>query len=251
MSEITQILLAGDVYIDRFDPTGNATGLIGPLNTGKLLVKMEVEEKVQTSQMKSDFGQARATVNIPKPSVISVEFKDQPPEILAMALLGNPETLTEAIANVTDEPIIAVLGRWVDLPNRSITAGTVVVTDNPLVTTYTEGTDYEINYDMGLIRAIKGGAIADADALLVDYDSVVVSGTTIAGGAQSQISARILLDGTNLVTGKPVHFEAYKSTLRPDGDVDLNSGEFVSTTLTGNMITPPGKSSPFVLEPLA
>jgi hypothetical protein len=248
--ENTQILLGGDVYIDRFDATGNPTGLIGPLNTGKLLVKMEVEEKVQPSQMKADFGQARATVNIPKPSVISVEFRDQPPEIIAMALLGSPDTLSEALASVTDEAITAVLGRWVDLPNRSITAGTVVVTDSPMTETYVEGTDYEINYVTGLLRAIAGGGIADSDALLVDYDSVAVSGVTIAGGSQSQITARIILDGVNLVTGKAVHFEAHKATLRPESDIDLNSGEFISSDLTGNMQTPPGKTSPFVLETL-
>lgn len=248
--ENTQILLAGDVYISRLDGAGNPLGLIGPLNTDQLQIKQEVEEKVQTSQMRDTFGQTRASVNLPKPAVVSIGFQDQPSELLAMALLGDTSALSESAATVTDEPVTAVLGKWVKLPNRNITAASVVVTDTVPNPAFTEGTDYEINYRLGMIRALAGGAITDGMSLLVDYDSGAVAGTRIAGGSESQISARILLDGKNLVNGQSVHLEIHQSTLRPDGDIDLNSSEFITTTLTGNMITPAGKSSPFVLDEL-
>lgn len=70
---------------------------------------------------------------------------------------------------VTDE--VEAMGAedtWYDLGNKNIIPGTVVVTSNPAGTTYVEGTDYVIDYELGKIRAIAAGAI-DANDVLVDY----------------------------------------------------------------------------------
>lgn len=249
--ENKQIILAGDVYIDRFTDQGVATGLIGPLNTDALTITQAIEEKTQTSRMKTTFGQTRASVNMPSPPTIKIGFQDQPAEIFAMALLGDVSTLTEGAQTVTDEPITVVEGKWVDLAYRNLTAASVGVDDVTDTTTYVEGTDYEINYAYGLIRAITGGAIADGDVVHVDYGTTALSGERITGATRPNVTCRIVLDGRNLATGKDVHFEAWQCSIGPDGEVDLNSGEFITTSLTGTMVTPSGKASPFVLDDIA
>jgi hypothetical protein len=70
---------------------------------------------------------------------------------------------------VTDESITSDDDVWVALLHQHLTFGTVVVTSDPAGTTYTEGTDYVVDYLGGRVMTLAGGAINDAVALLVDY----------------------------------------------------------------------------------
>lgn len=70
---------------------------------------------------------------------------------------------------VTDElEVGGAESTWYDLDNKNIVPGTVVVTSNPAGTTYVEGTDFVIDYELGRIRFIAAGSI-DANDVLVDY----------------------------------------------------------------------------------
>ena len=70
---------------------------------------------------------------------------------------------------VTDEVETAgAEGTWYSLANANVVPGTVVVTSNPAGTTYVEGTDFVIDYELGKIMPIAAGAI-DANDVLVDY----------------------------------------------------------------------------------
>jgi hypothetical protein len=70
---------------------------------------------------------------------------------------------------VTDESITSDDDVWVALLHQHLTFGTVVVTSDPAGTTYTEGTDYVVDYLGGRVMTLAGGTINDATALLVDY----------------------------------------------------------------------------------
>lgn len=76
---------------------------------------------------------------------------------------------------VQDEAIAANHGVAVPLAAAAgpgfnkINAGTVVVTDNAGTTTYSEGTDYTVDYVTGEITALATGAILNGQNLLVDY----------------------------------------------------------------------------------
>jgi hypothetical protein len=72
--------------------------------------------------------------------------------------------------SVTDESITSDEGAWVSLANAHVEPGTVVVTSDPAGTTYTEGSDYVIDYANGRLWTLANGTIGDSTALLVDYD---------------------------------------------------------------------------------
>jgi len=61
----------------------------------------------------------------------------------------------------------------VPLAHSNITSGTVVVTTTDGNTTYTEDTDYTIDYTNGTITVLSTGAMADATEYYIDYDYIV------------------------------------------------------------------------------
>ena len=77
-------------------------------------------------------------------------------------------------ATVTDEAVAADLDAWVSLAHKMIEPGTVVVTANGGSPTYTEGTDYVVDYLDGALYCPSGLTITDTQDLDVDYhyDSV-------------------------------------------------------------------------------
>ncbi len=250
-NENTQFFLAGDIYLDIFDGTFQPTGLIGPMN-GELLSMQPQSNRIdQPSKMRDTYGQVRNSVLIPQPSEIKLTLRDVPGEVLAAAFMGGMASLSEGAATVTDEPVTARLGRWLDLPNRNLDANTVNVTDSAGSTTYNEGTDYEINYRLGMIRPLAGGAINDAQTTLVDFASSAVTGERISTMTVSQMKGRILVDGVNMAdNNRQVHAEIFRATLAPDQALDLLAEQHAVVSFTGTMETPVGKTSPAIIDNL-
>lgn len=73
---------------------------------------------------------------------------------------------------VTDEAVVADLNVWVAMANKRVNVGTVVVTDHAGTTTYTEGSDYVIDYEEGKLMALA--TIADGQDLHVDYTYMAI-----------------------------------------------------------------------------
>ncbi|MBU2967059.1 hypothetical protein Q4508_12585 [Amphritea sp. 2_MG-2023] len=242
------LLLAGDVYFDRFDDTGNPTGLIGPLNATQLQINTPSETKDRESKKKDSYGQALDSVTIAKPSEIAIAFDDQPAEMLAMAMMGDTAPIHQGADTVSDAPITVLkAGLWTKLPHSNIAAeglSAVLASDDSAIA----ATAYEVNYAAGLIRATAGGALAAGDDIKLSYEYAAISGSRISGGVRPTINARIFLDGTNLATGKPVKCEIPKASLAPSAAVDLLASEYVSTTLGGKLILKTGEAAPFYLD---
>lgn len=247
------LLLAGDVYIDRLNDDGTTTGYLDPVNTTKLAISQpDPDKKERISNMKDTLGQALDVVSFPKPTEIAIAIDDQPAEILAMALLGTVETLSEGAGSVTDEAVMLIPGRWVPLDHRNLNAsGIEVATAAAPSTPLVEGTDYQINHAAGLIKALTGGAISAATDCLIDYDHSAVSGTRITGATRPIIKARLLVIGKNLANGKAVRLEVDEATLAPTGEVDLLNGEYVTTELKGTMKVLTGQTDPYRYEELS
>jgi flagellar hook-associated protein 3 FlgL len=62
---------------------------------------------------------------------------------------------------------------WVDLDNARITQGTVTVA-GPMGETYAEGTDYEIDYQLGRIRRCAAGSMNPGDSFTVSYETETI-----------------------------------------------------------------------------
>lgn len=147
------------------------------LHKGRLLAESKLlAEANQVSDLNLPYSVSRAIIAEAMPqlvaaSVFDVGTTDQSPSRIYFETFAYESGAT---ATVTDEAITSVDDTWVDLDYARITFGTVVVTSNDGNTTYTEGTDYVIDYAQGRIKVLGAGAVSNGTALKVDYGYLAI-----------------------------------------------------------------------------
>lgn len=122
------------------------------------------------------FGRAIVAEVVPQLVALSVfdsGFADSTP---SRVYYENYTPETGAQPAVVDEAVVANLGNWVQMGNKRLRPGTVVVKHTSGTPTYVEYTDYLIDYANGLIYARTGGAITNGQSLKVSYTYDLVRG---------------------------------------------------------------------------
>lgn len=239
----------GDLYIDRYDPsTGLKIGRMGPYEVVKFEIKPNTELKELTSKGRETYGQVIESVAIAKPADFSITFGEVNREGLTLALLGTQVTLNQGSGTLTDEVTTAKLGKWVSLSKSNFTTAGFVVKNSAGSTTYVLGTDYEVNYRMGMYRALVGGAITEAQSLKVSGPYNAITGAKISGGTQPQVRAEFVLDGINFADQLPIIVTAWEAVVSPDTAFDFLGDSFGTIPLKGRLKTPSGKAEPFTVE---
>lgn len=242
---------SGDLYIDRLNEDGSSTGLMAAGNAVRFAIQSQSEVKEQTSRGRSTYGQVIASANLPKPSTLAITLDQLSPEVMAMAFLGEVKTINQGGGTVTDQAVTLLAGgRFVDLGKGNITAESVVLTNTAGDVAYAEGTDYEVHYRMGWVRALPEGLLASGGAAKIGFAHGAVSGKEISGATQPSIRARFVLDGKNETNGKPCRVEVFMAQIKPDSPVDFLSQDFSAMEMSGTMLTPSGKSTPYVVQML-
>jgi len=173
-------------------------------------------------------------------------------QMLALLLRGVDSTVTQSETAAPTESVTASIangqGYWIKLAYQPIKAASVTVTTDPAGTTYVEGTDYEIDYNLGMFRPIAGGGISDSEALLIDYTyTAITGGWEIAGGTQSSIKVAIEAVFLNKVTGKYMRFTAPQVTFSGDATIGLISDDFANAEITGELEIATGETYPYKL----
>lgn len=229
------MLLAGDLFFDPLDANGNRTGIVGPVETVTIGFNQNTDTVEQQSFSRANWGSVRSSVTITGKAELSIEYQDITPEVFAQLTMGKLNVQNAGAGTVTDEAVTAKSGKWVDLAQRNLTAGSVVVTDTAGNTTYTENTDYEIEYTTGMLMALTGGAIADGDSLLVDYAHAALQSKRIQLATESQVRVWLKLVGKNLAdkAQRPLVATFPQVSLRPDNEVPLKGEEYLTGTLAG------------------
>lgn len=130
------------------------------------------EEAEQASDLNLPYSVARAVMAEALPqlvaiSVFDVQMVDNAPttNIFFEKYVGE----TGATGTVTNEAVTASnpLAQWVSLNNKRLIPGTVVLTNSAGTTTYTEGSDYVVDYANGRVMALA--TITAGQSLLIDY----------------------------------------------------------------------------------
>ncbi len=238
------LLVAGNFFVDRLNAQGQRTGAIGPINTTKLAIKTEADEKVRKSTKKASYGQAESVIKIAKPAEVEWSFDDQPADLIAMALMGDTEIVNEGSGTLTDSPLVLPAGqKWAQLPKKNFAEAGFIVKKGADVLVF--GTDYKINFALGLVCSVKGGDVEAGGAVTVTAQHNAISGTLVKGGIKSQVRARIFGEGTNLETGQKIEIDIFDASLASTAAIDFAASEHVSATLAGKAQLVEGKDSPF------
>lgn len=247
MSAARGFLGAGDLYISRYNPaTAAFDDFVGPLETTKFEIKPKVELKEMVSKGRTTYGQVIESVTIPQPFEFTVDFAEVNGDTLVAAFLGTKTTLNVASGTMTDLPVVVTKDAWVDIGHMNLASAGLVVTNAAGTTTFVLGTDYEINYRLGMIKAISS-AIATAATVHIDGTYNAMTGTKIAGGTESQIRAKFRFDGKNFADGLPCIVEVYEAVVAAESAFDFLASDFNTVSLPGRLKTPVGKNEPFTV----
>lgn len=237
---------AGDVYIERI-VGGVAQGLKGPFYADKFQIKPNVDIKELVSKGRDDYGQTLESVALQKPADFTLELKEVNKESMALALLGTQAAVSQGSGTLTDQEVTTKADCWVSVSKQALGA-TITVKDSATgLITYAEGTDYVLNRQLGLIKALSTGAIAADAHVDVSGTYSAISGTVINGATSADVRARFLFDGINQADGLPCIVEVYEGVIAANSAFDFLANDFANVSLPGKMKTPSGKSEPFTV----
>lgn len=240
---------AGDVYINRIDPaSGLAIGKKGPFEASRFAIKANSEIKEQVSKGRSTYGQVIETVALGQPAEFEITLTETNRDGMAMALLGTASTLSQGSGTITDEVIVGKHGIWVPTSKSAFASAGFSVKHSSGSPTYVEGTDYEVNRQLGWVRLLSTGAIADGASIKVSGSYQTITGSRISGATQAQVRAEILLDGINVADNNPVVVTIYEAVLSAGDVFDFLADGFNSIPLKGKAKTPSGQSAPFIVD---
>ena len=171
---------------------------------------------------------------------VSFEIDELRIETLEKFALASRTDANITAGSVVDEAVNNVKqGFWYKLAHEKIkrTPAPVVTNDAASPTTYTEGTDYEIDYEAGAIYIVPGGNITNGTNLRIDYSYDAMTKTTLLSGQKYQIV------GTLWFKGDPPKGQVLDVigdvSLTPSGELKLIGDDWLSVKFEGTFTTKP------------
>ncbi|MEM3426733.1 hypothetical protein [Hydrogenobacter thermophilus] len=165
---------------------------------------------------------------------VKIEVDELRRSTLEKFLLATGTSQNITAGSVVDEPVSNIKqGFWYKLAHEKIkkTPAPVVTNDAATPTTFTEGTDYEIDYDAGAIYIKEGGNITDGTNLKIDYSYDAWTKYVLQGGTRYSIQGELWFKGDPPV-GKAVDLYADVS-LVPSGDLKLIGDDWLKVSFEG------------------
>lgn len=240
---------AGDVYINRIDPaTGLALGREGPFFADKFAIKGNSTIKEKKSKGLTTYGQIIGSVALQEPAELEITLSQTGKAGMAMALLGTAATLSQGTGTITDEAIVAKHGFWVPLSKEHFAVAGFAVKHASGSPTYTLDTDYEVNYQLGWVKALATGTITDGQTIEVSGTYQTITGSRISGATQAQVRGEFILDGKNFADDNPVIVRIPQAVLSSGELYDFLADDFGAVPLKGKMETPTGATAPFTVD---
>lgn len=240
------ILAGGLVSVNLWNTATQAyNGFGDALDADKFEIKPNFEEKTSESRSHKDYGQARASVVLPKPTEITIELSAATVEALAMQFQGLVQNLTQASgAFANTDFTVTTQDQWLPLGKRNISDQGFSLKNSAGTTTYELGNHYEVNWLRGLVRfnSQAAGAPAPAGVLKLTGTYGAVDGKKVLGGRVTQVRCQARLDGQNMVDGSPIEVDVHECVLGANNGFDFLGSDFSSITLSGKIVTPPGKT---------
>jgi hypothetical protein len=224
---------AGEVLFDRFDASGNPTGYRHLGNVESLAITTTVETVQKKSSMDGARGIYKEAV-IGSEAEVSMVLSEYDPENLALALLGDTATFSQASGGpATGQQINngnpLKFDRWYYLGKKQVTVTAV----KQGAQTGVLGTDYELNTELGLIKIKSGGVFTEA-VTTWDGSWASVTATQVRGLTVGKIEGRLkYFSAANQASGPRWEVDIHKLTINPDGELQLISEEFGTFTLRG------------------
>ena len=245
------ILFAGRIRIDVHDESGVSGGYSDEINATQLEVVANKNEVSRSITSHENYGQSKGTVVIPEPTTMTLACDQLSAPIWQLAFLATLEDYSQGSGSILAEVVTSRLDRWIKFSTfENFTAGTELVQDNTDTTTYVLGTDYLIDYELGMIKALTSGAIGADEVLHIGMDYAAESGTQINAGVRSSVICAITGKGRNLETGQSVKIHIPKAVLSPSAGIDMMGREHWVPEFGGNVDLATGETALYTMRVL-
>lgn len=162
---------------------------------------------------------------------------------MALFLGGSASTHTQANTAVTDEEITVQKGQYFQLGETTANPGgvrnvsAVVIQDDTDTTTYAEGTDYELDPDLGIIYILASGSIANNDVLHVDYTPASETRDRAVSGSTLSVDGKLKFVADN-PKGANHDFIFPDVVVQPQGEMQLIGDEWQQIELAISINVP-------------
>jgi hypothetical protein len=213
-----------------------------PLNfTKKELTSPEQETEELLSNMTSTYGTAIDSQSKPTAAAtVSMEFSTFTPSMLAIALGADVTEVSQTGATVPDEVITTALNVWVPLANAHLASFTTLETSADALIAATK---YEVDLVLGMIKAIHADAVGVG--MKATYATATRTWEQYAAGQAKSVYVHLTGQATDMASGKVGRLDIWKASLAPSSAVDPVKGGYFSGVLSGTLITPTGRASPW------
>jgi hypothetical protein len=214
----------GRVYFDLFDSAGNKTGERELGNSPGFSIEIATE-KAEHYSSETGLRQKDASVVLQVDRTATLQIDNMSLENTALFFSGTASTITQSIDAAASETLTVKTDRSYQLGvTESMPVGvrniSNVVVDNGEGTTYVLGDDYEVDTDMGRIRIIPGGDIADDDEITVAYEVPAATWEEAKTGATSEVNGAFRVISDN-ATGVQRDFYMPRVSLQPSGSLPI------------------------------
>lgn len=241
VAQAANVLLGrGKVYFDRFSTAGAAQGLRFLGTVSKLEISTNDEKAQVYDYSRSDAPLLDEALSR-REVMVALTLQEFSQSNLAMALMGEEVSYTQAATPVVDESVTTsvVKGRVYQVAGRKI--GSVTVKKGPS-TALVLGTDYDIaDSELGLIHIREGSVtLTNGDAVLVSYTPTLIStpgSNRVRGANASRILGKLVYVG-DPAAGIKWDLEMWKVSLTPSGAVGfITESEYGSFELSGKVLS--------------
>jgi len=172
---------------------------------------------------------------------------------VGMFLSGAESTVTQASTPISNEAHTVIGGRHYQLgystsnPGGARNVSSVVVTNVAGTTTYTAGTDYNVDTALGRLQIIEGGGITDGTVVHVDYTPEATTWDRVATGANTELTGALRVIADN-AAGEDRDFYMPSVSLQPSGEMPIiaEGTDFASMQFTVEVLKPANQEAIYI-----
>lgn len=235
------LIYEGNIHAQRYINGVLQTKAIGPFEVTAFTIQAANEVKERKSNLVGQSGKVRGSFARTNPTQVKISANAVNADLYALFLLATTAALNVTGGTVSGESVNAMEhDKWYKLANANVSS--------VLIATKVEGTDFQVDPELGLIRTLSTGTIADNATSSVDYSYGAISGTDIRVGTQSKVDVKLIGRLVNSETGAESILEVPKVTLSPDGEIALIGDDYQSLGLTGSCILVDGEAADLYLR---
>lgn len=241
------LLCSGNVQIALLNDDGTNVGYLPVKNTVELSLNPGAVNTIErVSKQIDNLGQNLDTVNIPGGPMLGISVDDVDADTIGMQFRGDVSTLTLPAITAQDVTLDVAPGIWFPLAPPGYNVTGVGVKDSTGTTTYTLGTDYQLDAEGAMIYIVPGGTIV-AGTIKATISAVAVTGKRVTPATKASLRIGVRGRMKNLATGKFVIINVPDATVSPGEAIDFLSGAFTVNKMSGPIRTLPGQA-PYTVD---